>query len=132
MAADIATSLSSFNNTKLYVHSQRDEFFRRGVSVQSSANATDETKTEDNTKTTRTIDTSVHDVNPLELDADITHFKVVYIKGGTNKQEHFSNMKWMYLEQETKEAYLRAILCDPPEVIEQKDNDELGLSKPML
>jgi hypothetical protein len=38
-------------------------------------------------------------------------------------------MKWMYLEQETKEAYLRAILCDPPEVIEQKDNDELGISK---
>jgi len=37
-------------------------------------------------------------------------------------------MKWMYLEQETKEAYLRAILCDPPEVIEQKDNDELGIS----
>jgi hypothetical protein len=36
-------------------------------------------------------------------------------------------MKWMYLEQETKEAYLRAILCDPPEVIEQKDNDELGI-----
>jgi hypothetical protein len=35
-------------------------------------------------------------------------------------------MKWMYLEQETKEAYLRAILCDPPTVIEQKDNDELG------
>ena len=37
-------------------------------------------------------------------------------------------MKWMYLEQETKEAYLRAILCDPPEVIDQKDNDELGQS----
>ena len=35
----------------------------------------------------------------------------------------------MYLEQETKEAYLRAILCDPPEVIEQKDNDELGKSR---
>jgi hypothetical protein len=35
-------------------------------------------------------------------------------------------MKWMYLEQETKETYLRAILCDPPTVIEQKDNDELG------
>ena len=78
MAADIATSLSSFNNTKLYVHSQRDEFFRRGVSVQSSPNAADETKTEDNTKMTRTIDTSVHDVNPLELDADIAHFKVIH------------------------------------------------------
>jgi Kinetochore protein Sos7 len=36
-------------------------------------------------------------------------------------------MKWMYLEQETKEAYLRAILCDPPTVVEQKDNDELGI-----
>lgn len=34
----------------------------------------------------------------------------------------------MYLEQETKEAYLRAILGDPPEVVEQKDNDELGAS----
>jgi hypothetical protein len=72
MAADIATSLSSFNNTKLYVHSQRDEFFRRGVSVQSSTNAADDTKT------TRTIDTSVQDVNPLELDADIAHFKVIH------------------------------------------------------
>ena len=78
MTTDIATSLSSFNNTKLYVHSQRDEFFRRGVSVQSSANATDDTKTEENTKTTRMIDPSVHDVNPLELDADIAHFKVIY------------------------------------------------------
>jgi hypothetical protein len=41
-------------------------------------------------------------------------------------------MKWMYLEQETKEAYLRAILCDPPTVVEQKDNDELGIHKPAL
>jgi len=90
MAADIATSLSTFNNTKLYVHSQRDEFFRRGVSVQSLANAADETKTEDTTKTTtRAIDTSVHDVNPLELDADIAHFKVVCIKGDTNSRDTF-------------------------------------------
>ena len=37
-------------------------------------------------------------------------------------------MKWMYLEQETKEAYLRAILGDPPEVVEQGDIDELGNS----
>ena len=89
MAADIATSLSSFNNTKLYVHSQRDEFFRRGVSVQSSTNAADETKTEDNTKMTRTIDTSVHDVNPLELDADIAHFKVLHEYDDTDIRNTF-------------------------------------------
>jgi hypothetical protein len=124
MATDIAASLASFNNTKLYIHSQRDEFFRRGISVRSNV-AIDDTKSEDG-RTTRVIDPSVNDVNPLELDADIAHFKVFYNFSPLISQEHFSNMKWMYLEQETKEAYLRAILCDPPEVIEQKDNDELG------
>ena len=57
--------------------------------MQSSANATDETKTEDNTKTTRTLDTSVQDVNPLELDADIAHFKVLHIKNDINDRNTF-------------------------------------------
>ena len=73
---DISKSLSSFSNTKLYVHSQRDEFFRRGVSVRSTV-STDETPTKsEDGRTTRVIDPSVNDVNPLELDADIAHFKV--------------------------------------------------------
>jgi hypothetical protein len=76
MATDIAASLASFNNTKLYIHSQRDEFFRRGISVRSNV-AIDDTKSEDG-RTTRVIDPSVNDVNPLELDADIAHFKVFY------------------------------------------------------
>jgi len=70
---NLASSLSAFNNTKLYIHSQKDEFFRRGVTVRSNA-ANDDTKAED--ATTTRIDTSVQDVNPLELDADVAHFKV--------------------------------------------------------
>ena len=70
---NLASSLSAFNNTKLYIHSQKDEFFRRGVTVRSNA-ANEDTKAED--ATTTRIDTSVQDVNPLELDADVAHFKV--------------------------------------------------------
>jgi hypothetical protein len=72
--SDIATTLSSFNNAKLYIHSQRDEFFRRGVNVRSTVVA-DDTKSEDG-RTTRVIDPPMNDVNPLELDGDIAHFKV--------------------------------------------------------
>ena len=74
MATEVVSSLAAFNNAKLYIHSQKDEFFRRGVSVRSNASA-DETKSEDG-RTTR-MDTTTHDVNPLELDADIAHFKVL-------------------------------------------------------
>lgn len=74
MALDISASLATFNSTKLYIHSQRDEFFRRGVNVRSNT-VLDETKSEDG-RTTRVIDPSMVDVNPLELNADIAHFKV--------------------------------------------------------
>jgi len=74
---DIATTLSSFNNTKLYIHSQRDEFFRRGVNVRPTVVA-DDIKSEDG-PTTRVIDPSMNDVNPLELDAEIAHFKVISV-----------------------------------------------------
>jgi len=77
--SDIATTLSSFNNTKLYIHSQRDEFFRRGVNVRSTV-VTDDTKSEDG-RTTRVSDSTMNDVNPLELDADIAHFKVAIYSG---------------------------------------------------
>jgi hypothetical protein len=75
--SDIAATLSSFNNTKLYIHSQRDEFFRRGVNVRPALVA-DDTKSEDG-RTTRVIDPTMNDVNPLELDADIAHFKVIFV-----------------------------------------------------
>src|ERR1700738_2390210 len=74
MATDVAASLASFNNTKLFLHSQRDEFFRKGVSVRPNVSG-DDTKTQDG-RTTRVIEHSVNDAHPLELDAEIAHFKV--------------------------------------------------------
>ena len=38
----------------------------------------DDTKSEDG-RTTRVIDPTMNDVNPLELDADIAHFKVISV-----------------------------------------------------
>ena len=74
---DIATHLSSFNNTKFYIHSQRDEFFRRGITVRSTISPDEPTTKSEDGRTTRIIDpSSTNDVNPLELDADIAHFKV--------------------------------------------------------
>jgi len=89
MALDIAASLATFNNTKLYIHSQRDEFFRRGVNVRSNT-VLDETKSEDG-RTTRVIDPSMVDVNPLELAADIAHFKVLETRSrlGTETRNTF-------------------------------------------
>jgi hypothetical protein len=73
MTTDVASQLSSFNNTKLFIHSQRDDFFRKGVSIRSNNN--DETKAEEG-RTTRLIEPSLNETNPLELDAEIAHFKV--------------------------------------------------------
>jgi len=75
-SADVASALSAFSNTKLFLHSQKEEFFRRGVSVKSAA---DDSKSDDG-RTTRVIDPTTNDVNPLELDADIAHFKVSILK----------------------------------------------------
>jgi hypothetical protein len=74
MATDIAGPLKSLNHTKLFIHSQKDEFFRRGVNVRSTA-ARDDTKSEEG-GTMRVGDTAANELNPLDLDADIIHFKV--------------------------------------------------------
>lgn len=41
-------------------------------------------------------------------------------------QEHFAKLKFNYLEQETKERFLKSLMKDPSLVIEQADNWELG------
>jgi len=41
-------------------------------------------------------------------------------------QEHFAKLKFNYLEQETKDRFLKSLIKDPSLVIEQADNWELG------
>ena len=40
-------------------------------------------------------------------------------------QEYFSKLRFSYLEQVTKEKFLRAIVGDPPQVVEHGENVEL-------
>ena len=64
---------------------------------------------------TRTSDISVgENPSPASLAADLTHYR-----------ELFSKLRFSYLEQVTKEKFLRAIVGDPPLVVEHGENIEL-------
>ena len=51
---------------------------------------------------------------PSALEADLSHYK-----------ELFSKLRFSYLEQVTKEKFLRAIVGDPPLIVEHAENVEL-------
>ncbi|PMD25684.1 hypothetical protein NA56DRAFT_744716 [Hyaloscypha hepaticicola] len=51
---------------------------------------------------------------PASLKADLAHYK-----------ELFSKLRFSYLEQVTKEKFIRAIVGDPPLVVEHQENVEL-------
>jgi len=51
---------------------------------------------------------------PASLEADLAHYK-----------ELFSKLRFSYLEQVTKEKFIRAIVGDPPLVVEHQENIEL-------
>jgi len=52
--------------------------------------------------------------SPAGLAADLSHYK-----------ELFSKLRFSYLEQVTKEKFLRAIVGDPPQIVEHQENVEL-------
>ncbi|KAI4165209.1 MAG: hypothetical protein LQ342_001077 [Letrouitia transgressa] len=52
--------------------------------------------------------------SPASLEADLTHYK-----------DLFSKLRFSYLEQVTKEKFLRAIVGDPPLIVEAVENTEL-------
>ncbi|KAI9668330.1 MAG: hypothetical protein M1829_005534 [Trizodia sp. TS-e1964] len=52
--------------------------------------------------------------SPESLEADLSHYK-----------ELFSKLRFSYLEQVTKEKFLRAIVGDPPLIVENQGNVEL-------
>ncbi|KAL5334082.1 hypothetical protein BJX70DRAFT_402930 [Aspergillus crustosus] len=63
----------------------------------------------------RNSDISAPDTpSPASLEADLTHYK-----------ELFSKLRFSYVEQVTKEKFLRAIVNDPPLVIGHTENLEL-------
>ncbi|KXG46117.1 uncharacterized protein PGRI_049730 [Penicillium griseofulvum] len=65
----------------------------------------------------RTSDVSASnydDPTPASLEADLAHYK-----------ELFSKLRFSYLEQVTKEKFLRAIVGDPPVIVGHNENMEL-------
>ena len=57
---------------------------------------------------------SLENPSPASLEADLLHYK-----------DLFSKLRFSYLEQVTKEKFLRAIVGDPPLVVEASENIEL-------
>lgn len=53
-------------------------------------------------------------VPPAALTADLAHYR-----------DLFSKLRFSYLEQVTKERFLRAIVADPPEFADAQQNAEL-------
>lgn len=57
---------------------------------------------------------STSTVPPAALTADLAHYR-----------DLFSKLRFSYLEQVTKERFLRAIVADPPEFADAAENVEL-------
>ncbi|OQE38625.1 hypothetical protein PENCOP_c008G05248 [Penicillium coprophilum] len=75
----------------------------------------------------RTSDVSVSnfdDPTPASLEADLSHYKVRAMSPNT-ANELFSKLRFSYLEQVTKEKFLRAIVGDPPVIVGHNENMEL-------
>lgn len=79
---------------------------------------------------------------PASLEEDLSHYKVRLLDSQygiyslTSLKELFSKLRFSYLEQVTKEKFIRAIVGDPPLVVEHQENVEfeqtLAFSKEAL
>lgn len=65
--------------------------------------------------TKRTSNASDQERTPSALQADLEHYR-----------ELFSKLRFSYVEQVTKERFLRAITAEEPEFVEGAENRELG------
>ncbi|KAJ5118925.1 hypothetical protein N7448_010633 [Penicillium atrosanguineum] len=65
---------------------------------------------------------NLNDPTPASLEADLTHYKVLE---PVPDHELFSKLRFSYVEQVTKEKFLRAIVGDPPLVVGHNENVEL-------
>ena len=76
------------------------------------------------------VDSDQHgDTHPAALEEDLKHYKVSascgYKKQITDTlQELFSKLRFSYVEQVTKEKFLRNLTDDPPPLVEAKENVE--------
>ncbi|KTW26357.1 hypothetical protein T552_02840 [Pneumocystis carinii B80] len=108
---DIQKAISSFMSTKLFIHSQKQDYIKKTNSAITTSSQQTGLDKNSNVQMME-MNENVPGLNMVE--SDLKYFK-----------ELFSKLKFSYIEQETKERYLRAILDDPILVVENKDNLEL-------
>ncbi|KAG5513346.1 hypothetical protein PMAC_001409 [Pneumocystis sp. 'macacae'] len=110
---DAQKCISSFLSAKLFLHSQKQDYIRKTSSANTGSTVAQQQNTDDISNVQNEVgEEDISDPNIVE--SDLKYFK-----------ELFSKLKFSYIEQETKERYLRAILDDPILVVEHKDNIEL-------
>ncbi|MCJ1240842.1 hypothetical protein MMC14_008846 [Varicellaria rhodocarpa] len=73
-----------------------------------------QTTTDPSKRNSNTSADNYENISPASLTADLSHYK-----------ELFSKLRFSYLEQVTKEKFLRAIVGDPPQTVEHHENVEL-------
>jgi DNA repair exonuclease SbcCD ATPase subunit len=89
----------------------------------------------DESGTTRSSDVSADnsgftETSPAAMRAELAHYKVMMLPFGpylsaNNFQDMFSKLRFSYIEQVTKEKFLRAITSDTPTFVEPHENAEL-------
>lgn len=81
-----------------------------------------------NRKSDASVD-GIDNPSPASLNDDLFHYKVSRVvreDTGTDwAQELFSKLRFSYVEQVTKEKFLRAIVGEPPQIVEHQENVEL-------
>ncbi|KAJ5885044.1 hypothetical protein N7495_009554 [Penicillium taxi] len=104
------------------------------IRISEPISAFGESKTSPSKRRSDVSISALSDPTPASLEADLTHYKVCPRRAGPahsmnvllmSIQELFSKLRFSYLEQVTKEKFLRAIVGDPPLVVGHTENVEL-------
>ncbi|KEF58003.1 uncharacterized protein A1O9_05926 [Exophiala aquamarina CBS 119918] len=114
-AADYAATLSALREQQsiqpLSILSLAEPILSSTSQSQTNAEAHNQFRPSDASSTTHHSSELDTHLTPTSLAADLTHYK-----------ELFSKLRFSYLEQVTKEKYLRSIVGDPPLVVTHDDN----------
>ncbi|KAG4305027.1 hypothetical protein PORY_001702 [Pneumocystis oryctolagi] len=118
--------ISSFISTNFFFHSQKQNYIRKTNSTNTGSTQQQDA---DDISDHQNITIGEGVPHPNTVESDLKYFKVnktfFHCCFDTLSKELFSKLKISYIEQETKERYLRAILDNPILVVESKDNIEL-------
>ena len=89
-------------------------------------------KPQSSTRTSDASNSELDNPTPASLEADLSHYKVygstVIVQADScadGMQELFSKLRFSYLEQVTKEKFLKAIVGEPPQIVDHQENIEL-------